>query len=101
MTNRTPGEFTIAAGVAGRAVVSRETGKTIAALCDVGDRDEMDANGDLLSAAPDAIAVCEAVVRECEDTFFNVEEMSPEWKVIYADAKAAIAKATGAAEKPC
>lgn len=33
----------------------------------------------------------EAVIAECEDTFFDIADMSAEWKQIHADCKAALA----------
>lgn len=59
--------------------------------------DELQANVNLIKAAPDLLEACEHVIAECEDTFFNVEDMSKEWLALLAELRAAVAKATGKA----
>ena len=49
----------------------------------------------LISAAPDLLAIAEAYVADCEDTFYDIEEMNAESKALYQAAKAAIKKARG------
>lgn len=41
------------------------------------------------------VAALEAVITECDDTFFDPSEMSKEWVAIYAQIRAALAQAKG------
>ena len=43
----------------------------------------------------DLLAIAEAYVADCEDTFYDIEEMNAESKALYQAAKAAIKKAMG------
>lgn len=55
------------------------------------------ANARLIAAAPDLLAVCRVVLADCDDTFHDPDDMSPAWKQIASDCRAAIDKAEGGA----
>ena len=57
------------------------------------------ANAKLMAAAPALLAVCQAVVAECEATFVDPAEMAPEWVTILHDARAALSAAETEKEK--
>jgi hypothetical protein len=56
---------------------------------------EGEANANLISAAPELLAIAVAYVKLCEDRFYDIDEMNSESKSLYYDAKAAIKKARG------
>jgi hypothetical protein len=64
--------------------------KVLSENCDVDEQVIADAK--LIAAAPELLAILEKVAYECEDTFFDVEDMAPEWVRIHAEIKAVLAK---------
>ena len=64
--------------------------------CAITDRSEIIRYQNLLVAAPELLAACQAVADECRATFVDTRDMSPEWQAILVGLDKAIAKAKGA-----
>jgi malate synthase len=44
----------------------------------------------IAGAAPEMLRILRAVMAECADTFFDHDDLAPEWQAIEADARAVI-----------
>jgi hypothetical protein len=92
-TKHTKGEwrrFTNQATRRGEIFIENENGRTVAAISVQRDAEEERANARLIAAAPELLAVCEAL-RNVLPRY----EPSPETLEIWAQSEAAIAKAKG------
>lgn len=57
--------------------------------------EECEANARLIAASPDLLAIAKEYVSQCEDAFYDPEDMSEECVTLWNSARAAIAKTTG------